>query len=68
MRIRIKCVAKVLLFFDMTKYFGKKMQKKCIFLNISVFFSTFATHFMRIRMCTIFNKDYKLYKIQRKNG
>jgi len=24
--------AKVLLFFDMTKYFGKKNQKKCIFV------------------------------------
>ena len=40
-----KAGAKVLLFFDMTKYFRKKMQKKCIFLNISVFFSTFARFF-----------------------
>ena len=32
---RSKAGAKVLLFFDMTKFFGKKMQKKCIlwFLN-----------------------------------
>ena len=28
---RDKKPAKVLLFFDMTKYFGKKNQKKCIF-------------------------------------
>ena len=27
-----KSSAKVLLFFDMTKYFSKKMQKMCIFL------------------------------------
>ena len=40
-----KAGAKVLLFFDMTKYFRKKMQKRCIFLNISVFFSTFARFF-----------------------
>ena len=43
-----KASAKVLLFFDMTKYFEEKMQKKCIFLNISVFFTTFAAN---LRVC-----------------
>ena len=30
--------AKVLLFFDMAKYFGKKMKKKCIFVILSPHF------------------------------
>ena len=30
-RVQAKKLAKVLLFFDMTKYFYKKNQKKCIF-------------------------------------
>ena len=37
-----KASAKVLLFFDMTKYFEKKMQKIFIFFHISPFFCTFA--------------------------
>ena len=37
-----KASAKVLLFFDMTKYFQKKMQKIFIFFHISAFFCTFA--------------------------
>ena len=40
-----KASAKVLLFFDMTKYFQKKMQKKCIFFEISVFLRNFARFF-----------------------
>ena len=32
-----KASAKVLLFFDMTKYFEKKMQKNCIFLYFLAF-------------------------------
>ena len=31
--------AKVLLFFDMAKYFGKKMKKKCIFVILSLHFA-----------------------------
>ena len=37
-----KASAKVLLFFDMTKYFCKKMCFLCIFLSIWIFFCTFA--------------------------
>ena len=32
-----KASAKVLLFFDMTKYFGKKMQFLCVFFEKDVF-------------------------------
>ena len=32
-------------FFDMTKYFEEKMQKKCIFFEISVFLRNFARFF-----------------------
>jgi hypothetical protein len=28
-----KASAKVLLFFEMTKYFGEKVQKKCVFVG-----------------------------------
>ena len=36
-----KAGAKVLLFFDMTKYFEKKMQKKCILYHFSFIFRFF---------------------------
>ena len=67
-----KASAKVLLFFDMTKYFHKKMQKKCIFLNISVFFSTFAVNF-RIRAHTytyigILTNKYNIEQWIKKHG
>ena len=52
-----KASAKVLLFFDMTKYFGKKMQKKCYFLNFCrfqtqkwVFFALFTKKKYKIKV------------------
>ena len=36
-----KASAKVLLFFDMTKYFARKMQKKCILCYFSFIFHFF---------------------------
>ena len=38
-----KAGAKVLLFFELTKFFGKKMQKKCIFLEYVDFFAYLCT-------------------------
>ena len=43
-----KASAKVLLFFDMTKYFEKKMQFFFILLQKSFFFTNFAPYFMHI--------------------
>jgi hypothetical protein len=43
-----KASAKVLLFFDMTKYFEKKMYFFFILLQKSFFFTNFAPYFMQI--------------------
>ena len=51
-----KASAKVLLFFDMTKYFRKKMHFFFIFFQIPVFFSTFARFFgQNEQYCTTLN-------------
>ena len=47
-----KASAKVLLFFDMTKYFEKKMQFFFILLQKSFFFTNFAPYFMHIWVWT----------------
>jgi len=41
-RLFSKPGAKVLLFFEMTKYFWEKMQKKGFFLLVYTFFTTFV--------------------------
>ena len=40
--------AKVLLLFDMTKYFGNKMQKKCIFTIFYYIFAIFQVFYRSI--------------------
>jgi hypothetical protein len=40
-----KASAKLLLFFDICKFFGKKMQKKCIFLQFCLIMWDFLRNF-----------------------
>ncbi len=50
-----KAGAKVLLFFDLTKFFSGKMQKKCIFSSLCAFFYVIL-HFLWLKQI---NKNSK---------